>query len=134
MQHLTQNWWLNKYMILNMDRLLDTKYTKEQLTAMINEFKIGQEVKLTEQCLLWIKENTYYFHTVGAVRENGVIPKEYAESSFFIDLYISNNLPYKAEIVGFLSDVGTKAPGARIKITLPNNQSTTMIQSVLDFY
>lgn len=116
------------------DRLLDTKYTQEELKSISSEFKVGQEIRLTDECLLWIKNNTYHMHTIGLKEEDGIITKKMAEESFFIDLFISNNYPYKAVITEMLSDVGERIPGARIKITLPHGLEKIIIQSVFDFY
>lgn len=120
--------------MIKLDRLLDTKYTQEELKTMISQFKVGQEVRLTNDCLLWIKNNAYYMHTIGAKQEDGIITKKNAEESFFIDLFISNNYPYQAVITEILSDVGDRFPGARLKVTLPHGLSKIMIQSVIDFY
>lgn len=117
-----------------LDHLLDIRYTKEKLKEMIDELSVGQEVQFTNDCLSWIKKHAYYMHTVGAMEEGGVIMRDSAEGSFFVDLYIGNGFQYKAEILQFIDDVGDNTPGARLKITLPNGLERTSVYSVIDFF
>ena len=118
--------------MFNLDRLLDSKYTNEELKEILSDFKIGQKVKFRDRHLEWLKHNSYEMHTIGGTTDNGVVMKKTAEHSLFIDLYLGNGFPYKAEIVEFLGDVGD-GPGAKIKITLPNKMSIVSIVFVLDF-